>query len=85
VQALLARRHDAAPSTPCASGSQARDPEACRRSARSRARRASRSATGHYRNGILLAPLTAEIVTASVLDGRVDEMSGAVVSPDRFL
>jgi len=41
-------------------------------------------ATGHFRNGILLAPLTAEMVTASVLDGRVDEMSG-VVSPDRFL
>lgn len=41
-------------------------------------------ATGHFRNGILLAPLTAEIVTASVLDGRVDEMSG-VVSPNRFL
>jgi glycine oxidase len=37
-------------------------------------------ATGHYRNGILLAPLTAELVVASV---RGEAPSGAF-SPDRF-
>ena len=29
-------------------------------------------ATGHYRNGILLAPLTARLVTGYLLDGRTD-------------
>ncbi len=37
-------------------------------------------ATGHYRNGILLAPITAELVVASV---RGEASSGAF-SPDRF-
>ena len=37
-------------------------------------------ATGHYRNGILLAPVTAELVVASVLG---DAEPGAF-SPDRF-
>jgi len=32
-------------------------------------------ATGHYRNGILLAPLTAAMVASSILDGRADTMS----------
>jgi glycine oxidase len=40
-------------------------------------------ATGHYRNGILLAPLTAEIVAASVLDGVIDPAMG-VTSPGRW-
>ena len=31
-------------------------------------------ATGHYRNGILLAPLTAELVANAVLDGHIDPM-----------
>jgi glycine oxidase len=30
-------------------------------------------ATGHYRNGVLLAPLTARLVADLVLDGRADE------------
>jgi glycine oxidase len=40
-------------------------------------------ATGHYRNGILLAPLTAQLVAASILDGTRDPMF-AVTTPDRF-
>ncbi len=30
-------------------------------------------ATGHYRNGILLAPLTADLVADLLVDGRADE------------
>jgi glycine oxidase len=30
-------------------------------------------ATGHYRNGILLAPLTAAVIADLVIDGREDE------------
>ena len=41
------------------------------------------AATGHYRNGILLAPLTAEIVAKYVLDGVADP-AFAVTSPGRF-
>jgi glycine/D-amino acid oxidase-like deaminating enzyme len=40
-------------------------------------------ATGHYRNGILLAPLTAELVTNAVLDGRWDPML-ELTRPQRF-
>jgi len=40
-------------------------------------------ATGHFRNGILLAPLTAQLVARSVLDGWRDPML-AVTTPDRF-
>jgi glycine oxidase len=40
-------------------------------------------ATGHYRNGVLLAPLTAQLVADAMLDGRVDPMLAAV-SPARF-
>jgi glycine oxidase len=40
-------------------------------------------ATGHYRNGVLLAPLTATLVADALLDGRVDPMLHAV-SPARF-
>jgi glycine oxidase len=29
-------------------------------------------ATGHHRNGILLTPITAELITALVLDGNRD-------------
>jgi glycine oxidase len=32
-------------------------------------------ATGHYRNGILLAPLTAQLVASSILDGVSDHRS----------
>jgi glycine oxidase len=40
-------------------------------------------ATGHYRNGILLAPLTAELVANAVLDGRIDPML-ELTRPQRF-
>lgn len=41
------------------------------------------AATGHYRNGILLAPLTARIVADLVVHGAEHELAGAV-SPSRF-
>jgi glycine oxidase len=40
-------------------------------------------ATGHYRNGILLAPLTAQLVADAMLESRADPML-KVVSPARF-
>jgi len=40
-------------------------------------------ATGHYRNGVLLAPLTAQLVADAMLDGRLDPLL-AMVSPARF-
>ena len=40
-------------------------------------------ATGHYRNGILLAPLTATVVARSILHGDADPAL-KVTSPDRF-
>lgn len=40
-------------------------------------------ATGHYRNGILLAPLTAELVADAMLNGRIDPALAAI-SPLRF-
>src|SRR5262245_25879497 len=40
-------------------------------------------ATGHYRNGVLLAPLTARLVADAVLDRRIDPVL-ASVSPSRF-
>ena len=40
-------------------------------------------ATGHYRNGILLAPLTARLVADLILDGREDPLLKAV-DPGRF-
>jgi glycine oxidase len=40
-------------------------------------------ATGHHRNGILLAPLTARLVADSMLDNRVDAALAAL-SPQRF-
>jgi glycine oxidase len=40
-------------------------------------------ATGHYRNGVLLAPLTAAMVADLVLDGR-ERGEMALVRPDRF-
>ena len=40
-------------------------------------------ATGHYRSGVLLAPLTAAMVADLVIDGRVRPES-ALVRPDRF-
>jgi glycine oxidase len=40
-------------------------------------------ATGHYRNGVLLAPLTARLVADLVLDGRADE-SLAPLDPRRL-
>ena len=40
-------------------------------------------ATGHYRNGVLLAPLTARLVAALMLDGNQDPLLDAV-APSRF-
>jgi glycine oxidase len=40
-------------------------------------------ATGHYRNGVLLAPLTARLVADMVLDGKTDE-SLALLDPRRL-
>lgn len=40
-------------------------------------------ATGHYRNGVLLAPITAALVGALVMDGREDPILRHF-SPDRF-
>ena len=40
-------------------------------------------ATGHYRNGILLAPLTARIVAEAVIDGR-SESAFDFIGPSRF-
>jgi glycine oxidase len=40
-------------------------------------------ATGHYRHGVLLAPITAEIVLGALLDEEPDELASAV-SPARF-
>lgn len=40
-------------------------------------------ATGHYRHGILLAPITAELVAEAVLGGRVPSL-GEPFSPRRF-
>ncbi|MEM6411461.1 MAG: FAD-dependent oxidoreductase [Pseudomonadota bacterium] len=40
-------------------------------------------ATGHYRNGILLAPITAQIMADMILDEKVSDLAAAF-SPDRF-
>jgi glycine oxidase len=40
-------------------------------------------ATGHYRNGILLAPLTAKLV-ADVVAGKVEDPALAAMAPGRF-
>ena len=40
-------------------------------------------ATGHYRNGILLTPLTADLVADLVMDGR-DHRELALTNPARF-
>ena len=41
-------------------------------------------ATGHHRNGILLAPLTAEAVLSAIRDGDPAPL-GAAIAPERFL
>lgn len=41
------------------------------------------AALGHYRNGILLAPATAEIVADQIIDGKVSPLAAAF-SPGRF-
>ena len=40
-------------------------------------------ATGHFRNGVLLAPLTAQLVADAILAGRVDPALEAI-GPERF-
>jgi glycine oxidase len=41
-------------------------------------------ATGHYRNGVLLAPITAALVADWILDGRLDPALGPF-QPSRFM
>lgn len=41
-------------------------------------------ATGHYRNGVLLAPLTATVIADAVLENRLDETVSRLTSPGRF-
>jgi glycine oxidase len=41
-------------------------------------------ATGHYRNGILLAPVTADAVASIVTTGDVPDVVARAASPDRF-
>jgi glycine oxidase len=40
-------------------------------------------ASGHYRNGVLLAPLTAQLVADAMLENRIDPLM-APLSPSRF-
>jgi glycine oxidase len=40
-------------------------------------------ATGHYRNGILLAPITGELIARAIVDGMVPSELN-IFSPDRF-
>ena len=40
-------------------------------------------ATGHYRNGILLAPITGELIADAMVDGVTQSLLDAY-SPDRF-
>ncbi len=40
-------------------------------------------ATGHYRNGILLAPITAELISGAIVDKTFPE-TWKIFSPDRF-
>lgn len=40
-------------------------------------------ATGHYRNGILLTPITAELLAGAIVDQRVSPLL-QIFSPDRF-
>ena len=40
-------------------------------------------ATGHYRNGVLMAPLTAELLADEILDERIDPLL-AMTAPSRF-
>ena len=41
-------------------------------------------AVGHYRNGVLLAPLTAELVSKLVAGSDSDDPALATLSPQRF-
>ena len=41
-------------------------------------------ATGHYRNGILLAPITGELISEAIVKGVASPLL-APFSPDRFL
>jgi thiazole synthase/glycine oxidase len=40
-------------------------------------------ATGHYRNGILLAPITARII-ADLIEGRKPDLAVEAYAPSRF-
>ena len=66
-----------------ASGCARRRRMACRSWASRRRSAAAVYATGHYRNGVLLAPVTAALVADLVLDDRLDPLLAAF-SPGRF-
>jgi glycine oxidase len=42
-------------------------------------------ATGHYRNGILMTPVTAQIIREHAVDGRSTLEAAAALLPDRLL
>ena len=60
-----------------------RAPTSCRSSARRSVLPNLMYATGHYRNGVLLAPLTAQLVADAMLEGKADPILD-VTSPRRF-
>jgi glycine oxidase len=41
-------------------------------------------ATGHYRNGVLLTPITADIITRLIIKGELDSVA-APFTLDRFV
>jgi glycine oxidase len=41
-------------------------------------------ATGHYRNGVLLTPITADVISRLIISGELDSVA-APFSIDRFL
>ena len=91
--ATIQRFHDAALCT-CPRTAQRANPRRLGRPASRNSRRASPSsarpatpgyyvATGHFRDGILLAPITAEVM-AAVIEGRAPEYDLSPFSPARF-
>ena len=61
-----------------------RRPIPCRSSAGPRSCRGLMYATGHYRNGVLLAPLTAKLVADAMLDGTRRSRRSSCTTPSRF-
>ena len=80
---LLPRRADGTVRGRAASVFVPARPTICRSSGRRRRCPNLMYATGHYRNGVLLAPLTAELVADAMLDGVSDPLL-ELTSPQRF-